>query len=141
MIFPAEQAHVAHAVLEEIRQEVSSRALKRRSTNEDLGAITLSSGIAERPVAMSPDFSYFPAGDITANSGNRKPGGRADFTAYSQIRFPLEKAPAFAHSQSFMKRRAREKTDELAGGHRTFCRERIRAPDVRREIHASLQHR
>jgi diguanylate cyclase len=48
VIFPAEQAHIAHAVLEEIREEVSSRALKRRSTNEDLGAITLSSGIAQR---------------------------------------------------------------------------------------------
>ena len=48
IIFPAEQADLAHAVLEEIRLEVSSRSLKRRSTNEDLGAITVSSGIAER---------------------------------------------------------------------------------------------
>ena len=48
MIFPAEQAPVAYAVLEEIRQEVASRSLKRRSTNEDLGAITVSAGIAER---------------------------------------------------------------------------------------------
>ncbi len=70
------------------------------------------SGVAERPLQRSPDFSYRPVGDIIANTGFRKQGGRADFTAYSQIRFPLEKAPAFAHSQSFMKRRAREKTDE-----------------------------
>jgi diguanylate cyclase len=48
IIFPAEQAPIAHAVLEEIRQEVASRSLKRRSTNEDLGAITVSAGIAER---------------------------------------------------------------------------------------------
>jgi diguanylate cyclase len=48
IIFPAEQTEIAHAVLEEIRLEVSSRSLKRRSTNEDLGAITVSSGIAER---------------------------------------------------------------------------------------------
>ena len=47
-------------------------------------------------------------------------GGRADLTAYSQIRFPLEKAPAFAHSQSFMKRRARENTDEPAGGNFSY---------------------
>jgi hypothetical protein len=73
------------------------------------------SGVAERPLQRSPDFSYRPAGDIIANTGFRRQGGRADFTAYSQIRFPLEKAPAFAHSQSFMKRRAREKTDEAAG--------------------------
>ncbi|MDB5584045.1 MAG: peptidase [Bradyrhizobium sp.] len=76
----------------------------------------LPSTVAERPLQRSPDFSYRPAGDIIANTGFRKQGGRADFTAYSQIRFPLEKAPAFAHSQSFMKRRAREKTDEAAGG-------------------------
>jgi diguanylate cyclase len=48
VIFPAEQASIAHIVLEELRVEVSSRALKRRSTNEDLGAITVSSGLAER---------------------------------------------------------------------------------------------
>ncbi|MFH1340113.1 MAG: M23 family peptidase [Pseudomonadota bacterium] len=72
------------------------------------------SGVAERPLQRSPDFSYRPAGDIIANTGFRKQGGRADFTAYSQIRFPLEKAPAFAHSQSFMKRRARENPDEVA---------------------------
>jgi hypothetical protein len=79
--------------------------------------IDIPSTVAERPVQRSPDFSYRPAGDIIANTGFRKHGGRADFTAYAQIRFPLEKAPAFAHSQSFMKRRAREKADEAPGGH------------------------
>lgn len=78
--------------------------------------LDLPSGVAERPAQRAPDFSYRPAGDIIANTGFRKHGGRADFTAYSQIRFPLEKAPAFAHSQSFMKRRARETNDEAAGG-------------------------
>ncbi len=60
----------------------------------------LPSGVAERPTEKSPDFLYRPVGDIVANSGYRREGGRADFTAYSQIRFPLEKAPAFIHSQS-----------------------------------------
>ncbi|MGY4479023.1 M23 family peptidase [Bradyrhizobium sp. USDA 3364] len=61
--------------------------------------------IAERPVMRSADFTYHPSGDIVAGSGGRRqPGGRADFTVYSQIRFPLAKAPAFAHSQSFPKR-------------------------------------
>ena len=50
---------------------------------------------------VSPDFIYRPSGDIIANSGSRKQGGRADLTAYSQIRFPLEKTPAFVRSQSF----------------------------------------
>src|SRR5258708_2191714 len=48
IIFPAESGRTAMAVLEEIRLEVSSRALKRRSTNEDLGAITVSAGHPER---------------------------------------------------------------------------------------------
>jgi hypothetical protein len=67
--------------------------------------------IAERAAARALDFSYRPSGDIGANSGFRKQGGRVDFTAYSQIRFPLEKVPAFASSQSFRKR----KSDEPAG--------------------------
>jgi len=48
IIFPAEGGRAALSVLEDIRLEVSSRALKRRSTNEDLGAITVSAGFAER---------------------------------------------------------------------------------------------
>jgi diguanylate cyclase len=48
IIFPAESGRTAMAVLEEIREEVSSRSLKRRSTNEDLGTITVSAGYAER---------------------------------------------------------------------------------------------
>ncbi|MFL5295046.1 MAG: GGDEF domain-containing protein [Phenylobacterium sp.] len=48
IIFPSENGRTAMAVLEEIRTEVSSRSLKRRSTNEDLGAITVSAGYAER---------------------------------------------------------------------------------------------
>ncbi|NVN86159.1 MAG: M23 family peptidase [Rhodopseudomonas sp.] len=63
---------------------------------------------AERPEAPSPDFSYRPSGDIIANSGFRKQGGRPDPTAYSQIRFPLAKAPAYAHSQSSRLRRSEQ---------------------------------
>ena len=57
-----------------------------------------------RPTAASPDFSYRPSGDIVAKSGYRKQGGRTDLTVYSQIRFPLQKPPAFVHSQSFGRR-------------------------------------
>ena len=74
------------------------------------------SDIVERPFAVSPDFTYRPAGDIIANSGSRKQSGRADFTAYAQIRFPLEKAPAYAHSQSFGARRPGDRPDESTGG-------------------------
>jgi diguanylate cyclase len=47
MIFPAEQAAQVIKTLDEIRREVCSRTLKRRSTNEDLGTVTISIGLAE----------------------------------------------------------------------------------------------
>ena len=81
----------------------------------------IASEIVERPLAASPDFTYRPTGDIIANSGSRKQGGRADFTAYSQIRFPLERTPAFIHSQSFRTRRSGDRPiDELAGGNTSY---------------------
>ena len=48
IIFPAETAPAVTAALEGILQEVGSRSLRRRSTNEELGAVTLSAGFAER---------------------------------------------------------------------------------------------
>ncbi len=83
----------------------------------------IASEVIERPLLTSPDFTYRPSGDIIANTGARKQGGHADITAYSQIRFPLEKAPAFAHSQSFAKR----KTDGHPDGYPwqdNFCEAR-----------------
>jgi hypothetical protein len=58
--------------------------------------------VSERPIEYSPDFTYRPPGDIIANSGYRGQSGHSDTTVYAQIRFPIEKAPAFANSQSFM---------------------------------------
>jgi len=48
IIFPGEGAGVVMAALESIRNDVASRALRRRSTNDDLGSVTLSSGFAQR---------------------------------------------------------------------------------------------
>jgi diguanylate cyclase len=48
MLFPRESARQVDRTLDEIRQEIGSRMLKRRSTNEDLGAVTISAGYAER---------------------------------------------------------------------------------------------
>jgi hypothetical protein len=67
----------------------------------------IASATTERPVSQSPDFSYRPSGDIIANSGARRRGGRIDYIAYSQIRFPLEKAPALVSSQQFGRRKSR----------------------------------
>lgn len=66
----------------------------------------IASEIAERPLSRSPDFSYRPSGDIIANSSARNRGGRADLIAYSQIRFPLAKAPTRVSSQQFGKRKS-----------------------------------
>ncbi len=71
----------------------------------------IASVVVERPAAVSPDFTFRPSGDIIANSGARKQGGRADLDVYSQIRFPLE-APSFVHSQSFGKRRSADSSDQ-----------------------------
>ena len=54
VIFPGEPSGVALQALEAAREEISSRILKRRSTNEDLGAITISGGIAERQPGDTP---------------------------------------------------------------------------------------
>ena len=48
LIFPGESAAMVHKTLEEIREEVCSRTLRRRSTNEELGAVSVSAGYAER---------------------------------------------------------------------------------------------
>ena len=53
LIFPGEMCRDVVQTLEDIREEVSSRTLKRRSTNEDLGTVTVSAGIAERRAGES----------------------------------------------------------------------------------------
>jgi murein DD-endopeptidase MepM/ murein hydrolase activator NlpD len=64
----------------------------------------VASDIVDRPIARSVDFSYRPSGDIIPNTGYRKQGGHPDPIAYAQVRFPLQKAPAFVRSQSYGKR-------------------------------------
>ncbi len=48
MIFPKESLVQVEAALETIRKEIGSRSLRRRSTDDELGAVTLSSGFALR---------------------------------------------------------------------------------------------
>ena len=48
VLFPGEGIGRAMQAIETIRKEISSRSLKRRSTNDDLGIVTISSGVAER---------------------------------------------------------------------------------------------
>jgi hypothetical protein len=63
---------------------------------------TIASAPVERPAGLSPDFTFRPPGELIANSGYRRAGGLPDRTVYAQIRFPIEHAPAYANSQSFM---------------------------------------
>ena len=53
VLFPSEGIARAMQAIETIRKEISSRNLKRRSTNDDLGAVTVSSGVAQRRPAES----------------------------------------------------------------------------------------
>ena len=48
IIFPNESASMVEAALNGIREEIGSRALRRRSTNDELGAVTISGGLAQR---------------------------------------------------------------------------------------------
>ena len=47
VLFPTERINEVARELDDIRREIGSRTLKRRSTNEDLGAVTVSIGVAE----------------------------------------------------------------------------------------------
>jgi hypothetical protein len=82
--------------------------------------------LAERPTERSADFTYRPVGDLLQGSGFHHQTGRADYSVYSQIRFPLN-APAFLHSQSFGKHRTADKSDSPSGAYPwrdSFCEAR-----------------
>jgi diguanylate cyclase len=53
LIFPGESAAMVRKTLDEIREEVCSRTLRRRSTHEELGAVSVSAGFAERHTGES----------------------------------------------------------------------------------------
>lgn len=48
IIFPRENLPEVESALEAIRKDIGSRSLRRRSTNDDLGAVTVSVGFAHR---------------------------------------------------------------------------------------------
>jgi diguanylate cyclase len=73
IILPGENAGSALEVVEAIREEVASRVLKRRSTNQDLGAVTVSAGLAER-LPGEPQASLIERADAALYVSKR--GGR-----------------------------------------------------------------
>ena len=66
----------------------------------------------ERPTRISQSFGYYGPGQLLSGTGFRGQGGRQDYTVYSQIRFPLADAPAYANTQLYQ-RRSREHAAEL----------------------------
>ena len=48
LIFPRESLGQVESALETVRNEIASRQLRRRSTNDDLGTVTISAGFAVR---------------------------------------------------------------------------------------------
>ncbi len=53
MIFPGETPEQVETALEAVRKEIASRSLRRRSTNDELGAVTISAGFAFRAAGES----------------------------------------------------------------------------------------
>jgi diguanylate cyclase len=70
LILPGIDAGAAMAILEEIREEVGSRMLKRRSTQQDLGAVTVSVGLAER-LPDEPQSSLIERADAALYASKR----------------------------------------------------------------------
>jgi diguanylate cyclase len=82
LILPGVDSRAACALLDAIREEVGTRVLKRRSTNEDLGAVTVSAGIAEH-AAGEPATSFIERADAALYASKR--GGRNRVTDAGQI--------------------------------------------------------
>jgi diguanylate cyclase len=81
MIFGGETLATVQKTLSEILEEISSRRLKRRSTNEDLGVVTVSAGISERRPRETPT-SLIERADVALYTSKRE--GRNRVTSAEQ---------------------------------------------------------
>jgi diguanylate cyclase len=77
IVFPATTAAGVTAELENARREIGSRALKRRSTNDDLGTVTVSIGVAEYGPGESM-MNFLERADAALYASKR--GGRDQVT-------------------------------------------------------------
>jgi diguanylate cyclase len=73
ILFPGVAMADAFLEMEAARLEIGSRSLKRRSTNEDLGAVTVSTGLAEFHKGEAP-ASFMERADAALYASKR--GGR-----------------------------------------------------------------
>ena len=76
-----------------------------------------------RPSAP-PISPIIPPATSSPIHGSRRQSGRADLTVYSQIRFPLEKAPALVRSQSFGRRSRSDSRSASYPWRDNFCEAR-----------------
>jgi len=82
IVFPATTAAKVASELEDARREIGSRALKRRSTNDDLGTVTVSMGVAEYGPGESV-MSFMERADAALYASKR--GGRDRVTTAADI--------------------------------------------------------
>ena len=62
----------------------------------------LAPALSARPEKAAADFSYYSPGFLIPGTALKKGDtGRADYTVYARMRFPIKDPPAFANSQSF----------------------------------------
>jgi hypothetical protein len=66
------------------------------------GKVPAAAQTIDRPQGVSPEFSYYAPGDLLPGTGMKGQDGRADPTVYAAIRYPMQTAPSYVNSQSFM---------------------------------------
>lgn len=77
LIFPGDTADRVDPIVNKVREEIGSRMLKRRSTNEDLGEVTISAGVAQLRAGETPACLMERADEALYDS---KRGGRNQVT-------------------------------------------------------------
>ena len=82
VLFPSESEEQAARLLDEVRTQIASRVLKRRSTDEDLGSVSISIGVARRDGDEAGE-SVFGRADAALYASKR--GGRNRVTRASAL--------------------------------------------------------
>lgn len=90
IVFPTEDAAKAEEVMNELLEEIANRKLRRRSSNDDLGQITVSAGLAQRKLGETAE-SFIERADKALYGSKRT--GRNKVTNADRV---MAKSPATA---------------------------------------------